>query len=54
MSTGVTVALDAMGGDIGPDAVVPAALKALETHEDLSVILVGDEAVLQKTLLEQQ
>jgi glycerol-3-phosphate acyltransferase PlsX len=50
MGTGVTVALDAMGGDIGPDAVVPAALKALETHEDLSVILVGDEAVLQKTL----
>ena len=44
------IALDAMGGDIGPDAVVPAALKALETHEDLSVILVGDEAVLQKTL----
>jgi glycerol-3-phosphate acyltransferase PlsX len=50
MGTGVTVALDAMGGDIGPDVVVPAALKALATHEDLSVILVGDEAALEKTL----
>jgi glycerol-3-phosphate acyltransferase PlsX len=50
MSTGVTVALDAMGGDVGPDAVVPAALVALAEHEDLSIILVGDEAVLQTTL----
>jgi phosphate acyltransferase len=50
MSTGVTVALDAMGGDFGPDVVVPAALRALEEHDDLGVILVGDEVVLRTAL----
>jgi len=50
MSTGVTIALDAMGGDFGPDVVVPAALRALEEHGDLNVILVGDEAVLRNVL----
>ena len=54
MSTGVTVALDAMGGDIGPDVVVPAALAALREHNDLSIILVGDEAVLQRSLGQHQ
>lgn len=54
MSTGVTVALDAMGGDIGPDVVVPAALTALREHNDLSIILVGDEAVLQRSLGQHQ
>ena len=46
MSSRVTVALDAMGGDVGPDVVVPAALSALEQHDDLNIILVGDQAVL--------
>ena len=50
MSTGVTVALDAMGGDIGPGTVVPAALAALREHQDLNIILVGDESVLEKSL----
>jgi glycerol-3-phosphate acyltransferase PlsX len=50
MSTGVTVALDAMGGDIGPDTVIPAALAALRDHPDLNIVLVGDEAVLEKSL----
>jgi glycerol-3-phosphate acyltransferase PlsX len=39
-----------MGGDIGPDAVVPAALAALAEHRDLTIILVGDEAVLERSL----
>jgi glycerol-3-phosphate acyltransferase PlsX len=39
-----------MGGDIGPDVVVPAALSALEQHHDLVVILVGDEAVLGQAI----
>ena len=51
MGTGVTVALDAMGGDIGPDATVPAALQALREHQDLDIILVGDETVLEKSLV---
>jgi glycerol-3-phosphate acyltransferase PlsX len=50
MGTGVTVALDAMGGDIGPDSVVPAALASLRDHDDLNIILVGDETVLENSL----
>jgi phosphate acyltransferase len=50
MSNGVTIALDAMGGDFGPPVVVPAALRALEQDDDLRVILVGDEAILATTL----
>jgi len=50
MSHGVTIALDAMGGDFGPDVVVPAALRALEEDQDLRVILVGDDAVLGTAL----
>ena len=50
MGNGVTVALDAMGGDVGPDVVVPAALASLRDHDDLTVILVGDEAVLENAL----
>jgi glycerol-3-phosphate acyltransferase PlsX len=51
MGNGVTVALDAMGGDIGPEATIPAALEALREHQDLDIILVGDEAVLEKSLV---
>ena len=51
MGTGVTIALDAMGGDIGPEATVPAALEALREYQDLDIILVGDEAVLETSLL---
>jgi phosphate acyltransferase len=50
MSHGVTIALDAMGGDYGPDVVVPAALRALDEDGDISVILVGDETVLRSAL----
>ena len=37
----ITVALDAMGGDHGVGVTVPAALAAIETEPDLSLILVG-------------
>ena len=30
MTKQVTIALDAMGGDVGPDVVVPAALEILK------------------------
>jgi phosphate acyltransferase len=46
--TNVTVALDAMGGDHGASVVVPAAALACEKHPDLSLILVGDEAMLRQ------
>lgn len=50
MSTGITIALDAMGGDFGPEVVVPAAIAAVEQYPDTTMILVGDEQVLTQTL----
>ncbi len=39
----VTVAIDCMGGDHGPDVTVHAALEFVRKHEDVRVILVGLE-----------
>ncbi len=41
------ISLDAMGGDVGPDVTVPAALRALRELNDIELILVGDEATLK-------
>lgn len=49
-TSGATIALDAMGGDFGPSVVVPAAQNVLRSHEQLRLILVGDEAVLHEYL----
>lgn len=46
----ITVALDAMSGDLGAATSVQAAKSAVEHYDDLSVILVGDEAVLTPQL----
>jgi len=50
MSAGVTIALDAMGGDSGSAVVVPAAIKAIEQHPDVNIILVGDEGELTREM----
>jgi glycerol-3-phosphate acyltransferase PlsX len=47
---GKTISLDAMGGDFGPKVVVPAALSALKKHDDLSLILVGDQTKIEYEL----
>lgn len=44
------VALDAMGGDYAPAMTVQGAIEALSEHEDLSVILVGNEAEIDLEL----
>jgi phosphate acyltransferase len=41
-----TIAIDAMGGDYGPEVTIPAALLALQQEEALSLIIVGDKATL--------
>ncbi|MDO5673604.1 MAG: phosphate acyltransferase PlsX [bacterium] len=46
------VALDAMGGDTGPDVAVQGALAAVRTLDDIEVILVGPEELLQARLKE--
>lgn len=50
MNSGVTIALDAMGGDFGPEVIVPAARRVIAEDKDLRMILVGDETVLRSVL----
>ncbi|MEW8397602.1 MAG: phosphate acyltransferase PlsX [Candidatus Thiodiazotropha sp.] len=50
MSKPVTIALDAMGGDVGADAVIPAAREYLRRDRETALILVGDEKLLTKKL----
>lgn len=47
MSKPTTIALDAMGGDHGPDVVVPAALTVLDRDPNVRLILVGDQGALR-------
>jgi len=46
----IKIALDAMSGDHGYSVVVPAALHSLDKHENLELILVGDEQTLNEEL----
>lgn len=50
MTAPVLLALDAMSGDHGHRIVVDAALRALDEHPQLSLILVGDEVALAREL----
>jgi glycerol-3-phosphate acyltransferase PlsX len=43
-----TIALDAMGGDFGPEVVLPAAAHVVKKSSDIDIILVGDEARLRE------
>ncbi|WP_276570814.1 phosphate acyltransferase PlsX [Halochromatium glycolicum] len=45
-----TLALDAMGGDHGPESVVPAALRFLGERQDRRLILVGREEAIRAYL----
>jgi phosphate acyltransferase len=45
---GVTIAVDAMGGDHGPNEVVPGALDHARSHPADAVILVGDEPTVRR------
>ena len=42
-----TIALDAMGGDFGPEVVIPAAVHVVKKSRDIRIILVGDETRLR-------
>jgi len=53
MSSPHTIALDAMGGDHGPQVVVSAAIRFLKEHaDDVALVLVGDEQELRTHLQE--
>ncbi len=44
------LALDAMGGDHGPDEIVSAAVYSLKKHQDIELLLVGHEHVIKPGL----
>jgi len=52
MTRKVTIALDAMGGDHGPEAVVPAALAILEKDDSVNFLLVGLADTLDEARVE--
>ncbi|HEV8546389.1 MAG TPA: phosphate acyltransferase PlsX [Candidatus Limnocylindrales bacterium] len=44
---GIAIAVDAMGGDHGPEEVVPGAIDHAREHPEDRVLLVGDEATIR-------
>jgi len=46
----LTISIDAMGGDYGPEVTIPASLERLKSNPDLRLILVGNEAVIKQKL----
>lgn len=44
------IALDAMGGDYAPAVNIEGAIETVDSHQDIQVILVGDESILNKEL----
>jgi glycerol-3-phosphate acyltransferase PlsX len=39
-----------MGGDHGPEVVIPASIRALKSHPEVNLILVGDQDILEAQL----
>jgi phosphate acyltransferase len=50
MTADVRLALDAMGGDLGPDIVLPGAELAAIRHPDITFLLFGDRAQIEPRL----
>ena len=46
----IRIAIDAMSGDLGPSEIIPATLQALDQHNNLQVILVGQQEKLESIL----
>ena len=46
----LTISIDAMGGDQGPQVTIPASLDCLKHNPNLKLILVGDELVIKDLL----
>lgn len=50
MDGGPRIAVDAMGGDVGPEVMLAGAARAFGRRQDLSFILFGDEPTLRAEL----
>lgn len=46
----IRISIDTMGGDFGPEAVIPGAAKALERHPDIRFVLFGREEEVHPVL----
>jgi len=46
----IKIAVDVMGSDLGPSAVIEGAVMAAREFADISLVLVGDEAIIRKEL----
>ncbi|MCP4009631.1 MAG: phosphate acyltransferase PlsX [Proteobacteria bacterium] len=46
----IRIAIDAMGGDVGLETAVPAAIEIVRQRQDVTCILVGDEAQVNAVL----
>jgi len=46
----VRIAIDAMGGDHGPETILPGAMRAMERHPDIRFLFFGDEKRLRPLL----
>jgi phosphate acyltransferase len=46
----ITIALDAMGGDLGPEVVIPGAALAASRHPGVNFLLFGDQAKIEELL----
>ena len=51
MLTDLTIALDMMGGDYGPRSSIPAAVQAVTHYPRLTLLLCGDQQVIEQGLL---
>lgn len=49
----IIISVDAMGGDYGTIVTVPAAFKLLARHDNVELILVGNEGLLRKAVVDQ-
>jgi glycerol-3-phosphate acyltransferase PlsX len=45
-----SIAIDVMGGDVGPKVTIPASLDALKKYPNLHIILVGDQIQIENQL----
>ena len=51
MPSKIRIALDAMGGDLGPGIVIPGAALAATRHPIYRFLLFGDQAVIALSLI---
>jgi glycerol-3-phosphate acyltransferase PlsX len=49
----IRIALDAMGGDVGPAVIVPGAQISLDRHPDIEFLMFGDRAAIEPLLAER-